>query len=234
MKGRDVGELVEFRSNGDSSRGHLAVPAGGAGPGVVLLQEWWGLVPHVVDLAERLADEGFVVLAPDLYRGETTTEPDEAMKKLMALDLPRAARDIASAARYLVSRDEVSSPRVGAVGFCMGGSLALWSGAISDAITATVPFYPAMPTGALAVDWSAYAGKRVLMHLAEGDGGSGSPEVQAAYQALTGAGADVEMHDYVGSHHAFVNDTRPDAYQPEHAALAWSRTVEFLRAHLTA
>lgn len=229
-----MGELISFRSNGDTAQGHLALPPSGSGPGVVLLQEWWGLVPHIVDVAERLAGEGFVVLAPDLYRGETTTEPDEARKKLMALDLPRAARDIAGAAAYLVSRDDVDSPRIGAIGFCMGGSLALWSGAISDAITVTVPFYPAMPTGAMDVDWSAYAGKSVLMHLAEGDGGSANPEVGAAKAALEDAGASVTLHDYPGSEHAFVNDTRPEVHHPEHAATAWGRTVEFLRANLTA
>ena len=228
-----MGEVVSFASNGSSARGHLALPPSGHGPGVVLLQEWWGLVPHIVDLAERLAAEGFVVLAPDLYHGETTTEPDEAKKKLMALDLPRAARDIAGAAAYLVDRSEVTG-RVGCVGFCMGGSLALWSGAISDAIVATVPFYPAMPTDRMPVDWSLYAGKHVLMHLAEGDGGSASPEVQAAKVALEDAGAQVTLHDYPGSEHAFVNDARPEVHHAEHAATAWARTVEFLRTHLSA
>ena len=228
-----VSGIETFASNGDTARGHLALP-GRPAPAVVLVQEWWGLVPHIVDMAERLAAEGFVVLAPDLYHGETTTEPDEAGKKLITLDIPRAGRDLSGAVDHLLARDDVTSSTVGVVGFCMGGSLALWAGAISDAITATVPFYPAMPTGAMGVDWSAYAGKSVLMHLAEGDGGSANGEVQAARTALEDAGASVTLHDYPGSEHAFVNDTRPEVHHAEHAATAWARTLAFLRSNLTA
>ena len=224
-----MGDLVDFPSNGGTAQGHLA---GSGGPGVVLLQEWWGLVPHIVDVAERLAAEGFVVLAPDLYHGESTTEPDEAAKRLMELDFDRAARDIRGAAQYLAGSDDVTGRGVGAVGFCMGGSLALWSGAIAPEVVATVPFYPAIPPEKLAADWSAYAGKSVLMHLAEGDGGSGSPGVQAAAAAVRAAGGDVELHDYPGTEHAFFNDARPEVHDAPAAALAWTRTLDFLRERL--
>ena len=227
-----MSELISYASNGGTAQGQLALPPGGSGPAVVLLQEWWGLVPHIVEVAERLAGEGFVVLAPDLYHGETATEPDEAGKMLMTLDIPRAGRDIAGAAAYLLGRDEVTAESIGAIGFCMGGSLALWSGTICEQITAVVPFYPAMPWEMLEPDWSAYAGKHVQMHLAEGDGGSAAPRVQSAADALRAAGADVTLHDYPGSEHAFMNDTRPEVHHPEHAATAWTRTVAFLREHL--
>ena len=224
-----MGELISFPSNGDTAQGHLA---GSGGPGVVLLQEWWGLVPHIVEVAERLAGEGFVVLAPDLYHGESTTEPDAAAKRLMALDFDRAARDITGAAEHLAGRDDVIGQGIGAVGFCMGGSLALWSGAISPRVVATVGFYPAIPPEKLTADWSSYAGKAARLHLAEGDGGSSVPQVQAAKAALEAAGADVEVYDYPGTQHAFFNDHRPEVHDPAAAALAWSRTAEFLAKRL--
>ena len=224
--------VLTYMQNGDSAQGHLALPPGGSGPAVVLIQEWWGLVPHIVDLAERLAGEGFVVLAPDLYHGETTTEPDEAQKKLMALDLPRAARDIAGAVTYLTGRAETTGRGVGAVGFCMGGSLALWSGAIAPEVRAMVPFYPAIPVEKLAPDWSAYAGKAVQLHLAEGDGGSASPAIQEVRASLEAAGATVELHDYPGTEHAFLNDTRPEVHDAAAAGTAWRRTVAFLHQQL--
>lgn len=224
-----MGEIVEFPSNGDSAQGHLA---GSGGPGIVLIQEWWGLVPHIVDVAERLAGEGFVVLAPDLYHGVTTTEPDEAAKRLMELDFDRAARDIKGAADFLAARDEVAGRGLGAVGFCMGGSLALWSAVISGHVVATVPFYPAIPPEKLGADWSAYAGKATLLHLAEGDGGSGSPPIQAAAAAIREAGGEVTLHDYPGTEHAFFNDARPEVYDARAAELAWTRTLDFLRQRL--
>ncbi len=199
---------------------------------MIVLQEWWGLVPHIVDVADRLAREGFVVLAPDLYHGESTTEPDEAGKRMMALDLDRVARDIAGAARHLAGLGAVAGDRVGCVGFCMGGGLALWSGTISREITAAVGFYPAMPWAGLRPDWPAYAGKAVQLHLADGDGGSAAPAVQAARAGLDGAGAAVALHDYPGTQHAFFNDARPEVYDAGSAALAWSRTVSFLHDQL--
>jgi carboxymethylenebutenolidase len=227
-----MGEIVTFASNGGDAPGYLAVPAGGSGPGVVLIQEWWGLVPHIVDLADRLAAEGFVTLAPDLYHGEKTTEPNEAAKKLMALDRERAARDIAGAATYLVGAAGVASEHVAAVGFCMGGSLAVWSADASDRISTMVGFYPAMPWDGFTPDPGAYAGRHIQLHLDEHEGGTSEPNVVAAVEALRAAGAEVEMFDYPGTGHAFFNDARPEVYHPQAAALAWSRALDFLRTNL--
>jgi carboxymethylenebutenolidase len=228
-----MGEMVTFASNGDEAPGYLAVPSGGSGPGVVLIQEWWGLVPHIIDLADRFAREGFVTLAPDLYRGETTTEPDEAAKRVMALDRDRAAKDIAGAAAYLVGWSDVTSEHAGAIGFCMGGSLAVWSAEASDRISTIVAFYPAMPWEGFTPEPSAYAARYVQLHLDEHEGGSGEPQVAAAVRSLSAAGADVEVYEYPGTGHAFFNDTRPEVYNPEAAALAWSRSLDFLRTHLS-
>ena len=139
-----MGEFVRYPSNGATSEGYLARPADGGGPGVIVIQEWWGLVPHIQEIADRLAHEGFVALAPDLYHGAHATEPDEAVKLLMGLAMDQAAKDIAGAADHLTGLDAVRG-RIGVVGFCAGGSLALWSATLSAKIVAAVGFYPAMP-----------------------------------------------------------------------------------------
>src|SRR6266511_5782666 len=119
-----MGQRVEFPSNGHTCQGYLAVPESGKGPAVVVIQEWWGLVPHIKDVTERFAKEGFVALAPDLYHGKTTTSPDEAGRLLMEMDVEWAGREIAAAGAYLLNRPECASKTFGVVGFCMGGGLA--------------------------------------------------------------------------------------------------------------
>src|SRR3954454_12750700 len=115
-----MGELIDFRSNGDDVRGYLALPSSGRGPGVMVVQEWWGLVPQIKRVCDRLADEGFVALAPDLYRGEIAehTEMDKASALMSSLPPDRAARDMTGAIDYLLGRDEVTGAAVGVVGFC--------------------------------------------------------------------------------------------------------------------
>ena len=115
-----MGEHVTFPSNGGTCAGYLA---DGGGPGVIVIQEWWGLVPHIIDVTDRFGDAGFTALAPDLYHGESTTEPDGAGKLMMALNLEQAAKDMSGAVDLLVER--TGNDRVGVVGYCMGGGLAL-------------------------------------------------------------------------------------------------------------
>src|ERR1700719_3611141 len=145
-----MGETVEFPSNGHTCSGYLATPTSGRGPGVVVIQEYWGLVPHIRDLCDRFAAEGFVALAPDLYHGKEAKEPDEAGKLLMALDLPEAARDMLGAGTWLAHSDRTAGDRVGIVGFCMGGALAIFAATLSDVFAAVVPFYPYMGVTAAA------------------------------------------------------------------------------------
>src|SRR5947207_12757227 len=114
-----MGEIVEFPSNGTTGQGYLATPEGG-GPGIVVIQEWWGLVPHIKDVCDRLAADGFTALAPDLFHGASTTEPDEAGKLAQSLKLDEAGRDIAGAVRWLAEGDRTTGSRVGIVGFCLG------------------------------------------------------------------------------------------------------------------
>lgn len=227
-----MGENVTFASNGDSAEGYLAVPESGSGPGVVVIQEWWGLVPHIRDVADRFAAEGFVALAPDIYHGVSTTEPDEAVKLLMGLAIDRAAKDIAGAARYLAGRSETTGSGIGAVGFCMGGSLALWSATLAPEITAAVGFYPAIPWEKMRPDWPSYEGKTAMVHTSEGDGGPEADGIQQAMKAIEAAGGTVEVHGYPGTQHAFFNDTRPEVHDPEASALAWDRTIALFRERL--
>lgn len=227
-----MGEQVTFASNGGTAEGYLALPSGGTGPGVIVIQEWWGLVPHIRDVADRFAADGFVALAPDLYHGVTTTEPDEAGKLLMGLAMDQAAKDIAGAATYLASRPETEGDSLGVVGFCMGGSLALWSATIAPEIGVAVGFYPAIPWERMSPSWAPYDGKRAAIHTAEGDGGTEADGIQLAKAAIETAGGKVDVYDYPGTEHAFMNDTRPEVYAPAAAKEAWSRTVSLFRAHL--
>lgn len=211
--------------------GLIAIPESGSGPGVVVIQEWWGLVPHIEDVTRRLADAGFVALAIDFYRGTETTEPDEAEKLMMGLQVSRAAADIAAGAAYLVNRPEVTSARVGTIGFCMGGGLSLLAPTVSDHVAAAVAFYPAMPWPEYAPDWVHYAGKAALIHKAESDEGWAGPRIAEYADAIAAAGGHVTIHEYPGSVHAFFNDDRPEVFQERNAQSAWNRSLAFLREH---
>lgn len=225
-----MGEIVEFPSNGTSGQGYLALPATATtGPGVVVIQEWWGLVDHIEDVCERFAAEGFVALAPDLYRGETTAEPDEAGKLMMALDLAGAAKDMGGAVDFVASR---ANGNVGVVGFCMGGGLALMLAAQrGDVVRAVVPFYGVIPWQGAQPDYSQMQAA-VQGHYAENDDFANPESVRQLEQTLRNAGIDVEMFIYPGADHAFFNDDRPEVHDPEASAQAWSRTIDFLRARL--
>ena len=223
--------MIEFASNGSTAEGYLATPASGSGPGVVVIQEWWGLVDHITEVCDRFAAEGFVALAPDLYHGAKTREPDEAAKTMMALELDRAGRDMSGAIDAVAERSDGSG--VGVVGFCMGGGLALMvASQRPDKVRAVVPFYGVAPWEGAQPDYSKLTGA-VLGHYAENDQGA-SPEVAEQLAATLGAAGngDVTIHVYPGTDHAFFNDTRPEVYDAAAAATAWQRTVDFLRSHL--
>ena len=230
-----MGQIVEFASNGGICEGYLALPEGAepdTAPGVVVIQEWWGMVPHIRHMADRFAAEGFVALVPDFYRGVRTTEPDEAAKLMMGLDVGKAALDIAGAAEYLHALPLTTSGHVGAVGFCMGGGLALLAPTVSERITATSGFYPATPWPDYRPEWSRYRGRSAQIHCSEDDGTSAAEGIQQMVDAIATAGGQVETFDYPGSHHAFANDDRPEVYNAAHADAALTRTWEFLRRSL--
>lgn len=228
-----MGEKVSFASNGGTCEGYLAIPKSGRGPAVIVIQEWWGLVGHITTITDRFAEAGFVALAPDLYHGVIAKEPDHAMKMLMGLAMDKAALDIAGAARYLCDRSEVTGKGIGAVGFCMGGSLALWSATLSAEVIATVAFYPGLPWQRMAPVWQNYSGKSAQIHCSESDGRSSAPGIQEAVKAISSGGGNVETFDYPGTHHAFFNDGRPEVYDKEASAIAWNRMISFFTTNIS-
>jgi len=229
MAERRPGREIEFASNGDTVKGYLALPRSGRGPGVLVIQEWWGLVDHVRDVCDRFAREGFVALAPDLYRGETAADPDRAGRLMMGLEIPRAARDLDGAVKALLDNPAVDGPKLGAIGFCMGGQLALFAAARNPRIGAVVDFYGVHPNVKLDLSKLEAA---VLGIFAERDGFV-TPEVAQKLEAdLKAAGKRARCEVYPGVDHAFFNDSRPDVYDADAAARAWSETLAFLRAEL--
>ena len=223
--------VVAMDVQGAPVEGYLAIPDSGSGPGVLVIQEWWGLVPHIKSVVERLADAGFVAMAVDHYRGVETTEPDEAQKLMMGLKVDAAAADIASGADYLLSRDEVTGSSVGSIGFCMGGGLSLLAPTVGN-VSSAVAFYPAIPWPDYHPDWNNYAGKAALIHKAESDEGHAGPRITEYSEANRAAGGEVSIFEYPDSVHAFFNDDRPEVYQADNAAQAWHRSIEFLDARL--
>ena len=162
-----MGSMVEFASNGSTASAYLAVPEGGSGAGVIVIQEWWGLVDHIKQLADRFAGEGFVALAPDLYHGESTDNPDEAGRLMMALNIDQSAKELGAAVDYMRGLPVVDTAKVGTVGFCMGGQLALATACQHDGVGACIDFYGVHPN--VTLDYSGLAAP-VLGLFAENDG----------------------------------------------------------------
>jgi carboxymethylenebutenolidase len=225
-----MGEMVEFPSNGQTASGYLATPSSGSGPGVVVIQEWWGLVPHIKDVCDRFAREGFTALAVDLYHGESTTEPDEAAKKMMEMDVPRATKEMGAAVHWLAASDKTVGDGVGVVGFCMGGGLALYLATLRPEVRACVMYYGVIPWEGVQPDFSKLNGP-VLGHWGSQDSFNAREQVEALERAIREAGKQVEFHWY-DADHAFFNDTRPEVSEPEAAQLSWDRTLAFFRQYL--
>ena len=225
-----MGELVQFRSNGGTAEGYLAVPSSGSGPGIVVIQEWWGLVDHIKDVCERFAGEGFVALAPDLYHGRQVGEPDEAAKAMMGLRLDQAARDMSGAVDAVAAHS--SGSQVGVTGFCMGGGLALVLACQRpDKVGAVVPFYGLVPWEEAQPNYERMAAA-VQGHYAGHDDFAGPPAAESLQRRLVELGKEVEIFLYPEASHGFFNDTRPSVYDPEASRQAWQRTVDFFRARL--
>ncbi|CAN5637341.1 dienelactone hydrolase family protein [soil metagenome] len=221
-----------FASNGGEAHGYLSLPAGGSGPGVIVIQEWWGLVDHIAEVTDRFAAEGFVALAPDLYGGTTTHDADEAGKLMQELPVEQAAKDLRGAVDFLLGHDAVTAEAVGTVGFCMGGGFVLVLAAqAGDAVAAAVPFYAVLDPDP---DLSGITAP-VLGHFGGADDFVPPDRVdQLEAKIRDQAGVPVTFHRYEGRGHAFFNDANAfGTYNADDAALAWSRTVDFLRTNLS-
>ncbi|MDQ3434637.1 MAG: dienelactone hydrolase family protein [Actinomycetota bacterium] len=222
---------VEFQANGGTAPGYLAVPDSGSGPGTIVLQEWWGLEDHITDICDRFAAEGFFALAPDLFRGETTDQPDEAEQKMMAMSMDQAEADMRGAVDFLAGQDGYEGEGVGSVGFCLGGGLSVWAATLNPKVRAAVSFYYVMPHGK--PDFSKIAGP-VQGHFGTADDFVAVDDAKALETEIAeGSGQPVEFHFYEGAGHAFFNDAnRLGTYDAEAARQAWPRTVSFLRTNL--
>lgn len=220
---------VEFETkSGKKASGELAVPAGaGKAPSVVLVQEWWGLNDHIRSLLGRLAAEGFVALAPDLYHGKVTKDAEEASKLMTALDRGQALEEIEGAAQFLLAHERAGG-RVGVMGFCMGGSLSFRAAETISDFSCAVPFYGAPPAAEYNVS---KVRAPIQAHFAGRDQWATPANAEQIMKNLNARGGTMELFVY-DADHAFVNDTRPDVYSPENAKLAWERAMKFLHTHL--
>ena len=223
-----MGESVQFDSTAGTASGYLARPGEPADVhvGVVVIQEWWGLVPHIEDVAERVAALGYVALAPDLYHGKSTVEAEEAHHLMDGLDWGRAAQELAGAVAHLRGVEGVS--RVGVVGFCMGGALTVIAAADPD-VDAYASFYGFPPVGAVALDAITAPG---LLFFGEHEETFSVPDAQAFAEVQRASGRQAEVVVYPGAGHAFFNDTRPEAYQQAAATDAWRQTAELFAQYL--
>jgi carboxymethylenebutenolidase len=225
-----AGSMTEIPVDGDAVPAYVSLPPAGDGPGVVVIQEWWGLVPHIRNVADRLAAQGFVAVAPDLYRGKQTSEPDEAGKLVMEMQLRQAAKDMAAAVDALLAMPETTGDGVGVIGFCVGGGLALYLASMKPEVAAVVCYY-GFPREGLDWDLSAVKGS-VLGHFAADDDFAPGELVDSMERELRDAGVEVTFHHYPGTTHAFFNNDRPEVYDADAADRSWQRTLEFLRARL--
>lgn len=224
-----MGKMVQFPTNGKTGSGYLAAPQSGGGPGVIVIQEWWGLVDHIKDLAERFAQAGFVALAPDMYHGETTTSPDDAGKLMMALKIDEVEKDLRGSIDYVLSLDETRGDKVGTVGFCMGGQLSLYAACANSKVGACVDYYGVHPD--VHPDLANLQAP-VLGFFAEKDSFV-TPEVARKLESsLKAAGKEAEIHIYEGADHAFFNNTRTEVYHEAHAKDSWDRMLKLFKENL--
>jgi len=224
--------MIVISSSAGDLPGYLAVPDTGRGPGVVVIPEWWGIVPHIESVVERLAAEGFVAIAPDFYRGAATTEPDEAGKLMRGLQIAAVAADLVATADHLERSGLLDAPRVGAMGFCMGGGLALLAPTVSPHIDAAVAFYPAVPWPDYHPLWANYDGRAALIHECEADIPRTGADIERYAREINGHGGQATVETYPGTAHAFFNDDRPEVYDAPAAALSWRRSLDFLHERL--
>jgi carboxymethylenebutenolidase len=219
---------IHFPAAGKEGSGFLASPTEGSYPGVVVIQEWWGLNDHIKDITQRLANEGFVALAADLYDGRVTKDPQQAQSMLLALDKEVALNKLSGAVNALKGNPKVAAGRVGVIGFCMGGFYSLMLASRNKDVRAATPFYGHVPPDAVLAGLTApvfyvYAGKD--QHIP-------GEEAGRLEQFLQRSGNPGQVKRYPNADHAFVNDTRTEVYKADDAKDAWAQAVAFLKKHL--
>ena len=229
-----MAEMVEFASNGSTAQGYLARPPGGSGPGVLVIQEWWGLEASIKEIADQLAADGFTALCPDLYRGELARhdEIDKAAQLMTEMPPDRAGRDMSGAVDWLVADAGTTGDSIGVVGFCMGGMLSFLVAANRpDAVKAVVPFY-GFPSGDSEPDWGPMTAV-VRGHMAEHDDFFGPDAARALEAKLRDLGKDVTFTVHAGTSHAFMASHNALGTRDEtKAEEIWPGVLAFLHQQL--
>lgn len=228
-----MGTNVTFNANGGTASGYLATPASGRGPGVIVIQEWWGLNDQIRGVADMFAKEGFVALAPDFYHGKGAKigEPDEAQKLMMEFFKANdAAKDARGAAEYLTGLGSVTTRKVGTIGFCMGGFLAILVGSVApDKVAAVVDCYG---VGQRLPDLAPMRGTPLLGIFGGKDHSANADAIASLEKAARDAGVPFTKHVYPEGDHAFLNEQRKDVYRPDDARDAWSKILPFLKQNV--
>ena len=221
---------VTFESkSGKSVSAELAEPSGtGRAPALVLVQEYWGINGHIKSMVERFAKEGFLVAAPDLYHGTIAKDASEAGQLMTALDTLQAVQEIAATAQYLRTHGR-GNGKVGVVGFCLGGALSFAAACHVEGLDAVIPFYGVPPADK--VDYAKVTAP-ILAHFAKNDEWASVAKAEAIKQQVEAAGKSMQLEVYDAGH-AFMNDSRPEAYDEKSAKLAWQRTIDFAKNHLS-
>jgi len=234
-EGHPTGETIRLRlGSKDDGHAYVARPREGTGPGVVVVQEFWGVVDQIKGVADRLAMAGFTAVVPDLYDGAVTAEREEAMQLMLGLDIDEAVARLRHALAFARrSGADSDSGKVGCVGFCMGGGLALVLAASEPDLDAAVVYYGGIPWEIPDLHWDR-SRAAVQMHYAGEDEWATPGFGGRIRQALREAGRPVEFHLYEGAKHAFLDETRPESHDPAATEESWARTVAFLRRRLSA
>jgi carboxymethylenebutenolidase len=222
-----AGQMIDFAANGGTAKGYLSKPASGSGPGVIVVQEWWGIDDNIKGVADRLAAEGFVALAPDLYHGNLAKDQGEAQNLMTALNVDQAAKELRGAAEALKANG-ATGDKLGAVGFCMGGQLALYAGTLSPNVGAVVDFYGIHPN--VRPDYAKLQGP-VLILCGDQDQMAGPKPSGQVEQGIKAAGKQAEMVVYPGAGHAFMNPN-PYGYKEDAAKDAWGKMLTHLRTNV--
>jgi carboxymethylenebutenolidase len=224
-------ETLTFKSGDETASGFLAKPEGkGPFPAVVVIQEWWGLNDWVKDQARALAKEGYVALAPDLYRGKVADKQEDAHQLMMGAPPDRVLRDLEAAYATLQGRADVNKSRVGVIGWCFGGHWTLELATKEPTLAAAVAYYGAPPTEPAAI---AAIKAPVLGNYGGDDKGPSPDQVRAFEEAMKKAGKRIDVKIYDGAPHAFANPNNPwGGYREAAAKDAWDRSTKFLAAEL--
>jgi carboxymethylenebutenolidase len=223
-------QLIEFSYDGGSAKGYMVKPSGEAlsRPALLVIHEWWGLNEHIGSIAERYANEGYVVLAPDLYGGKVTRDPEEAGRLMQALEAEKGLSILNGAVDFLKATEGVDANRIGITGFCMGGTFALLLACKNEYIKAAAPFYGDVPQDDVLKDLKA----PVLFIGAENDFWITSEKMTRLSDALAKYEKLGEVKIYGGVGHGFFNDTRQDVYNPDTAQAAWNEVNRFFAGYL--